>query len=147
MSSLRALQQPPFYADYLCLTYRPEAPRLEARWLRPVSSAEYRQGYEALLAKACETDCHFWLVDIRRRNSPTAADGRWLMAEFMPQVAANLSGSVFVGSLFPPDFVEPPGPVHPTVPNAYQPAPHLLLRSFSAEQDLTRWLQQCRLTR
>lgn len=147
MSSLRALQQPPSYADYLRLTYRPELPRLEARWLRPVSSAEFHQGYQALLAKALETGCAFWLVDLRRRNSPTTADGRWLMSEFMPQVAAGLGGHVFIGSLFPPGFAEPPSPAHPTVPGGYQPAPNLLLRNFADEEALTRWLRQCRLGR
>ncbi len=147
MSSLRALQQPPLYADYLSLLYQPGLPGLEARWLRPVSSAEYRQGYQALLAKALETSCGFWLVDIRRRNSPTEADGRWLTEEFLPQVSQGLDGGIFVGTLFPPGFVEPSTPVHPTVPDAHQPAPNLLLRSFADEEALTRWLRQCRVGR
>ena len=147
MSSLRALQQPPPHADYLSLTYQPDGPRLETRWLRPVLSAEYRVGYEAVLAKALETDCAFWLVDNRRRNSPTEVDGRWLLKKFMPQLPGLLGGSLFIGTLYPPGFVAPPSPAHPRVPDAHVPAPHLLLRSFADEQALVQWLRQCRLGR
>ncbi|MDQ2769772.1 MAG: hypothetical protein M3Y54_04655 [Bacteroidota bacterium] len=147
MSSLRALQQPPPYAGYLSLTYWPDAPRLEARWLRPVSSAEYRAGYQSLLAKALETDCSFWLVDVRRRTSPSEADGCWLLNEFMPQLPGSLGGSLFIGTLYPPGFVAPPSPAHPRVPDAHVPAPNLLLRNFSDEELLTHWLRQCRRAR
>ena len=147
MSSLRALQQPPPYADYLHLVVLAEAQRLEARWLRPVSSAEYRASYEALLAEAEAAACPYWLVDIRRRSSPTAADGRWLINEFSPLVPARLGTAVFMGTLFPPGFVEPAAPAHPIVPNAYQPVPNLLVRNFSDEPALLKWLRRCQLGR
>ena len=147
MSSLRTLQQPPPYADYLHLAVRAKTQCLEARWLRLVSSAEYRAGNEALLAAAEAAACPFWLVDVRRRTSPSEADGRWLMHEYLPQVPRRLGSSVFVGTLLPPGYVMPASPEHPTVPDALQPVPYLILRNFSNEPALTEWLRRCQLGR
>lgn len=56
--------------DFLSLTYRPDLNFLVVRWLRPVSGAETRTGYELILATAKQCNCPYWLA--ARRASAAA---------------------------------------------------------------------------
>ena len=75
--------------DFLVLRYRADLHLLVGRWQRPVSAAEVRQGYQAMLRAACQTKCPYWQLDLRGRNAPDAATRLWLTAEFLPHLAGQ----------------------------------------------------------
>ncbi|MBO0358892.1 hypothetical protein J0X19_13120 [Hymenobacter sp. BT186] len=55
-------------SDFLTISYNCDTQLLVGRWLRPVTEAEARQGYNDLLLVAKRQQAHYWLLDIRRRN-------------------------------------------------------------------------------
>ena len=120
--------------DYLALRYRPDLHLLVGRWQRPVSTAEFRQGYRNLLRAARHTNCPFWLLDLRGRNAPDAAAQQWLTAEFLPRLVGRLGGSVCLGYLLSPSLLQQlalpkEGPAR--------------VAFFAEEGPLTVWLAQC----
>ena len=121
-------------ADFLELRYRPDMQVLVARWRRPVSAAELRQGYYAILRLAREVNCACWQVDLRSRNAPDEADRRWLTADFLTSAAQRLDGPVCLGYLLSPSLLAQMGsPTASTNRVAF----------FSEEGPLTDWLMQC----
>ena len=121
-------------ADFLELRYRPDVQFLVARWRRPVSAAELRQGYYAILRLAREVNCTCWKVDLRSRNAPDEADRRWLTADFLASAAQRLDGPVCLGYLLSPSLLAQMGsPTASTNRVAF----------FSEEGPLTDWLMQC----
>jgi hypothetical protein len=121
-------------ADFLELRYRPDVQYLVARWRRPVSSAELRQGYYAMLRLAREVNCACWKVDLRSRNAPDEADRHWVNTEFLTRAAQRLDGPVCLGYLLTPSLLAQLGP----------PTPGLnRVAFFSEEGPLTNWLMQC----
>ena len=121
-------------ADFLELRYRPDVQFLVARWRRPVSAAELRQGYYAILRLAREVNCTCWKVDLRSRNAPDEADRRWLTADFLTSAAQRLDGPVCLGYLLSPSLLAQMGsPTASTNRVAF----------FSEEGPLTDWLMQC----
>ena len=121
-------------ADFLELRYRPDVQLVVARWRRPVSAAELRQGYYAILRLAREVNCACWKVDLRSRNAPDEADRRWVNTEFLTRAAQRLDGPVCLGYLLTPSLLAQLGT--PTDgPNR--------VAFFSEEGPLTDWLMQC----
>lgn len=121
-------------ADFLELRYRADLQLLVARWRRPVSAAELRQGYRATLRLAREVKCPFWQVDLRSRNAADPADRQWLTAEFLTRAAQRLAGPVCLGYLLTPSLLaQMGGPTASTNQVAF----------FSEEGPLTTWLTQC----
>jgi len=121
-------------ADFLELRYRPDLQLLVARWRRPVSAAELRQGYRATLQLARQVSCPFWQVDLRSRNAPDAADRHWLATEFLARAAQRLAGPVCLGYLLSPRLLaEMGGPTASSNQVAF----------FAEEGPLTAWLMQC----
>lgn len=121
-------------ADFLELRYRADLQLLVARWHRPVSTAELRQGYYAILRLAREVNCACWQVDLRSRNAPAEADRRWLTDEFLTSAAQRLDGPVCLGYLLTPKLLaQLGGPTASTNQVAF----------FSEEGPLTAWLTQC----
>ncbi|QKG55740.1 hypothetical protein GKZ68_03235 [Hymenobacter sp. BRD128] len=92
-------------ADFLELRYRPDVHYLVARWHRPVSGAELRQGYYAILRLAREVNCTCWKIDLRSRNAPDEADRRWVTAEFLTRAAQRLDSPVCLGYLLTPSLL------------------------------------------
>lgn len=129
---------PPNYlqqeADFLELRYRPDVQLLVARWRRPVSAPELRQGYLAMLRMARAVQCCFWQVDLRSRNAPDEVDRRWLTGEFLVQAAQRLDGPVCLGYLLTPSLLAQLG--GPTAGSNQ-------VAFFSEEGPLTAWLTQC----
>lgn len=134
---MTAVPTPPYLqpeADFLELRYRPDVQFLVARWRRPVSAAELRQGYYAILRLAREVNCTRWKVDLRSRNAPDEADRHWLTADFLASAAQRLDGPVCLGYLLTPSLLAQLG--SPTAsPNR--------VAFFSEEGPLTDWLMQC----
>jgi ribosome modulation factor len=122
--------------DFLHLTYRADLHLLVARWQRPVSDAEFRQGYQATLRAAQQAGCPFWQLDIRSRQAPEPATVQWLLTEFLPQVPASLGSVVCLAYLLrPTHLAELPfaPPIGVDVRTAF----------FAEEGPLTNWLSQC----
>ena len=145
MASLRALQLLPNpEPDFLALRYRADLHMLVARWQRPVSPAELRLGYAAVLAAAADASCGCWLVDLRRRTAPALAETHWLMNEFLPRVPTQLGTALYLGLLLPPHFAVPLAPPHSVLPPAADGVPpEPVVRSFSDEGEIMHWLACC----
>lgn len=121
-------------ADFLALHYRADLHLLVGRWQRPVSAAELRQGYQAMLRTACQTGCPYWQLDLRGRNAPDGATQQWLTAEFLPHLAGQLGSLVCLGYLLSPSLLQQLG----------TPAAGPAQVAFFAEEGaLTAWLTQC----
>jgi hypothetical protein len=134
MTAMPTTHRLPSEADFLELRYRPDVRLLVARWHRPVSGAELRQGYYAILRLAREVNCACWKVDLRSRNAPDEADRRWLTAEFLTSAAQRLDGPVCLGYLLTPSLLAQLG--------ALTAGPNRVA-FFSEEGPLTAWLMQC----
>lgn len=134
MTTMPPPSTPQLEADFLELRYRPDVHYLVARWRRPVSAAELRQGYYAMLRLAREVNCACWKVDLRSRNAPDEADRRWVNLEFLTQAAQRLDAPVCLGYLLTPSLLAQLG--SPTAgPNR--------VAFFCDEGPLTEWLMQC----
>jgi hypothetical protein len=134
MTAVPTSNRPSLETDFLELRYRPDVQYLVARWHRPVSGAELRQGYYAILRLAREVNCTCWKIDLRSRNAPEEADRRWVSAEFLASAAQRLDGPVCLGYLLTPSLLAQLG--NPT------PGPNRVA-FFSEEGPLTDWLMQC----
>ncbi|MFD1469349.1 hypothetical protein ACFQ48_14050 [Hymenobacter caeli] len=128
-----AARPQPAADDFLHLAYRPDLHLLVGRWRRPVSGAELRRGYRALLAAAEAAACPRWLVDVRGRGPLDADAARWLLGEFLPRLPACLPGPVCLGYLVSPRQRAPAGPVGPA-PAGTQ------VEFFEDEGALNHWL-------
>ena len=128
--------------DYLSLSYRPDLDFLVARWLRPVSGDETRQGYRLILEAAQACACPFWLLDGRRRYPADAETTRWGLEEFFPQLYATLGQQVFMSQLLSPSYQT----LTDALP-AFQQAEQAVgrtyqMRRFNDETQAVGWLQQ-----
>ncbi|MFD1874213.1 hypothetical protein [Hymenobacter bucti] len=121
--------------DYLTLRYRPDLHRLVGRWQRPVSGAEFRAGYRAMLRLARQTNCPYWQLDLRGRDTLPDDDGRrWLLQRFIPELASRLPEPACLAYLLSPSMMQD------MVPPVGSPAQ---VAFFSEEGPLTTWLTQC----
>ena len=124
--------------DFLHLAYRPDLHLLVGRWRRPVSGAELRRGYRAMLAAAEAAGCPRWLVDVRGRGLPDAAAARWLAGTFLPQLPARLAGPLCLAYLVGPRHRAPLGAAAAGPPGGPEVA------FFEDEGALNGWLAQRR---
>jgi hypothetical protein len=122
-------------ANYLNLRYRPDLHLLVARWQRPVSAAEFRQGWRAILRLAREHNCPYWQLDLRGRGAlPHGEIQQWLRHRLVPEIAQCLSQPVCLAYLL--------SPAH--VPQIQAPVWSLAqVAFFSEEGSLKAWLRQC----
>lgn len=132
---MRALTVVLPHTDYLVLRYRPDLHLLVGRWQRPVSAAEFRAGYRAMLRLARQVNCPYWQLDLRGRATlPDDDTRRWLLQRFLPELALRLPEPVCLAYLLPPSLLRQM--VAPTGSPAH-------LAFFSEEGPLTAWLLQC----
>lgn len=128
-----SLTLPP--TDYLDLRYRPDLHLLVARWQRPVSAAEFRAGWRAMLRLARQHECPYWQLDLRGRGAlPDGESRQWLLHQLVPEIALRLSQTVCMAYLL--------SPAH--LPHAVAPVGSpVRVAFFSEEGPLTAWLRQC----
>ena len=89
--------------DYLDLNYRSDLGIVTARWTHPVSSAELRAGYQAILHYAANcSDCRYWLIDSRRRLEVDVRDVHWLTDVFYPTLRRHMHDVVYLAFLAAP---------------------------------------------
>lgn len=129
--------------NYLTLVYRPDLDMLAARWLRQPAETETYDGYHAVLAAAEQHRCHYWLVDVRRRENANQQAASWMMKEFFPRLPERLPGRpVYLAYLFQPVHLrELEADVSIPGLNYFDGRPFQVAR-FSEEQAATAWLAQ-----
>ena len=92
--------------DFLDIIYQSHHDILLGRWLRPVTEAEARLGYDDLLAAAHQHNAHFWLLDIRRRHRSAPAVLTWLLGTYYDQLIRELGAPVCMVYFMPPGLRE-----------------------------------------
>lgn len=128
--------------ELLDLSFRADLGLLFGRWLRPpVDEAEFRQGYEAILALAARHGARYWLLDLRRRGPIGAEATRWVTDTFLPQLAERLQCRSCLAYLLSPSHLT----AYAAQPEAAAPAP-CDVALFSDEHAALHWLDQCRQT-
>ncbi|WP_426491952.1 hypothetical protein [Hymenobacter sp. 102] len=128
--------------DYLQLSFRSDLNFLVARWLRPVTGAETREGYQLILEAARQCSCPYWLLDGRRRLPADAETTRWGLEEFFPRLAELLGQTVYLSQLLSPSYQQ----LTDALP-AFYTAEHdrqrtYQMRRFNDETTAVQWLQQ-----
>ncbi|MFD2247858.1 hypothetical protein [Pontibacter ruber] len=71
--------------EYLTFCFLPAAKCLEARWHRPVSSKEYKQGIRSIAVCIATLRAKMLLIDFTMMGTPTIADQNWT-ASFLKEV-------------------------------------------------------------
>lgn len=127
--------------DFLTIVYRPDLRFLVARWQRPVSGAETRDGYQQILAAAMQCQCPYWLLDGRRRTPADEQTTNWGLQEFFPSLSTRLGQTVYMSQLLSPSYqmLTMALPVfaeaEANLDNTYQ------MRRFNDETRAVEWLQ------
>lgn len=95
------------FGDYLMYFIMKESRMLYNRWLRPVSSAEFRKGAEELHRLLSECQVERWLLDASCCNTPARDDQEWVVARIgdvvkgedvcLRKIALVKSNDVFFG--------------------------------------------------
>lgn len=75
--------------DYISLSYQEEALLLQAKWLRSVSSEEYRSGIEQMKLLILEKGAALLLIDSRRLRNVPFADQQWIKREVAPELISS----------------------------------------------------------
>ena len=68
-----------FVADFLAISRAPDQRYLEARWKRPVSGEEFRQGMEIITESISEYMVELLLLDFRLTGTPSVSEQNWLV--------------------------------------------------------------------
>lgn len=128
--------------EYLTITYRDDLRMLVARWLRPTSSAETREGYHYILKASVYFKCPYWLLDGRRRLPADDETTNWGLFEFFPQLSTQVGQQVCMSQLLSPTYQQ----VTDAMP-AFQQLESMPLtykmRRFNDEAQAVDWLRAC----
>lgn len=128
--------------DYLTITYRADLRMIVARWLRPTSSPETREGYHFILKAGVHFSCPYWLLDGRRRLPADAETTNWALFEFFPQASAQLGQRVCLSQLLSPSYQQATDAI-PAI-QQLEEAPHAYqMRRFNDEAQAVDWLRVC----
>jgi hypothetical protein len=71
--------EPVFVADFLAINRATDQRYLEARWKRPVSGEEFRQGMETIIESISEYIAELLLLDFRLTGTPSVSEQNWLV--------------------------------------------------------------------
>lgn len=91
-------------SDFLTISYNCDTQILVGRWLRSVTPAESRRGYEELVTAARKEKASSWLLDVRRCHSSAPETQQWLKESYYPSVTAELASPVCVVYFMSPDL-------------------------------------------
>lgn len=139
---------------YLHIYCQKDLDVLFCRWRIPVELAQASEGYMAALQFASEQDAHFWLHDLRLRNTYCKKERHWFTHTFVPAVNELMGGSVFIAYLMSPlqrecllqKKAKTNEPVKQGGEN--EPVKHslfLTVHYFTNEHDALEWLYDCRI--
>jgi hypothetical protein len=129
-------------AELLQLTYRADLDVLIGRWGYQPDIAALPAVYEQLAATALAHKARCWLQDIRRRSFNDPATTQWLLNQYFPSLAGQLSGQLRVAYLVSPTLhqliMAQPGFL---TPEEYLDQP-FAVAFFGEEGAAIAWLQQ-----
>jgi hypothetical protein len=91
-------------SDFLSISYNCDTHILVGRWLRQVTTAEARQGYDELLTVAKQQQARYWLLDIRRRSRSSSETLTWLLNTYYAVLVAELGPPVCMVYFMSPDL-------------------------------------------
>ncbi|WBA41033.1 hypothetical protein [Hymenobacter canadensis] len=128
--------------DFLALSHRPDLQVLVARWMRVISLAEMRQGYELLLLAAAQHRCRQWLIDARRRNNTDREGAIWMVQEFLPRLQGQLGGRTALAYLLPPVHLRDQQADAAFPPARFFDDKPFVAERFTDERQALDWLQQ-----
>lgn len=131
-------------SDYLTISYNCDTQILVGRWLRPVTPAESRRGYEELAAAARKENANYWLVDVRRCQSNAPETLRWLKESYYPKLMAELAAPVCVVYFMSPDLREAFQVNGALVETTSGPGKPFRLSLCTTEGECMNWLEQQR---
>ncbi|GAB3534279.1 hypothetical protein GCM10027443_21100 [Pontibacter brevis] len=138
---------------FLHIYYQKDLRVLFCRWRMPVELPEFSEGYMAALRFAAQQDAHFWLQDLRLRNTSCEKQRDCFMHTFVPTTSQVLRGSNFIAYLMSPlqreALVQQDAtikePVSFGVSNKLiRHSDFLTVRYFTSEHDALEWLNECR---
>ena len=93
-----------FPSGAFSLDYRPDLGILIGRWLRDMPPPELQATYELMLKEArAQSNCRYWLLDLRRRPLTHVDINVWISEQFTPVIAADMGGALFTACLVAPD--------------------------------------------
>jgi hypothetical protein len=128
--------------DFLTLTYRADLHFLVARWLRPVSGAETREGYQLILQTAQQCNCPYWLLDGRRRLPADEETTSWGLTEFFPKLSSQMGKKVYMSQLLSPFYQQLTHTNAAFIQAESEPNPTYFMRRFNDENQAVKWLQE-----
>jgi hypothetical protein len=124
------------------VTYRADLDVVVGRWFQPLTDAQLKHTYQAILAAAqANGNCRYALLDIRRRD--VASDGltKWLVTEFNAKLPDRLGGPVMTAYLATPAHLARVivGNTATAIDAVRQQGIHV--RFFADESAALRWLR------
>lgn len=72
--------------DYLFISLNKEELLLHTKWLRSVTSEEYRAGIHAMKEVILENKVELWIIDSRLLGNILFADQQWIKREIAPLI-------------------------------------------------------------
>lgn len=127
---------------FLQVAYRPDSGLLVGRWLSSVTEEQLREGYETMRMAARQHQCHYWLMDARRRTDRRLNGPEWVVTTFLPQLQRELGGPLRVAFLVLPNHLqEVEADPNRTDPCGDTSGPFQFAR-FIDEGSATAWLSQ-----
>ncbi|TGE04584.1 hypothetical protein [Hymenobacter fodinae] len=128
--------------DYITLTYRSDLKFLVARWQRPVTNTETREGYHLILHAAQQCDCPYWLLDGRRRTPADPETTAWGLNEFFPSLRDKLGSTVYMSQLLSPFYQQLTHTIEAFERADTDPTRTYQMRRFNDETNAVQWLQE-----
>ncbi|QKG58743.1 hypothetical protein GKZ68_20190 [Hymenobacter sp. BRD128] len=136
---------PPAPPCYYAVRYQSQPPLLHGTVRQPLSTTEFIEACELLLAWAQHYHCPFWLLDGRADPTPQRLDVyEWLRDEFLPRVHRALGRVPCLAFVAQPELwlalqaqhYAPPAPI--VLSAAYR------ANWFTSEAEALAWLMQFR---
>lgn len=133
-----------YFSTSLDIQYRPDLDFLTIRWLDELPSAHFQQEYQHILTEAQQHDTPRWLVDVRRRPTPTPDMAEWAATTWLPQVVATLAPRrprlAYLISPSSAAAIQTNPTLKPSLQTAIRPDRGYDVAIFNSEGEATTWL-------
>lgn len=90
---------------FLQVAYRPDSGLLIGRWLCSITEEQLHEGYETMRLAALQHECHYWLMDARRRTDRRLNGPEWVVTTFLPRLQQEMGGPLSVAFLVLPNHL------------------------------------------
>ena len=127
----------------LQLAYRPDLDMLTARWFTESDLPQLQEEYAAVLAAGLAAGTTRWLLDVRRRDVPTAEAAHWVSFEWLPRAAAQVGGPLRLAFLISPlraEALRTAANLQPSVRAVLDSPQPYQLQTFGDEGAAVTWL-------